>query len=500
MRLAGSVRRASALWSALLWAVASVLASPAIAQQALGPQASAEQIRALRAAGRQDEVRLLYGYSEAGAQPRRLLIGVGPDYAYLREGSRVELVDLLLRRIYRIDEAGKVFGATSLHGLVDRRSRELEQREMTLGLPGVAARTDIQVARADLEASYGLFSLSGDRSALKRTAPATDRIVYSAGATDLVDMALAPQTLDPDRARSLARVMRVAFAMHPDAVDEVERLRRPVRQATYRSGLPGERTITGKLDLLESQTVEADYPLGVDLKVRAPVRDSGDAGHEDRLLADLWPVLLAATDGTAGAGARGVEAYRAEASDALRAGRAFEAYLRFYEMILQFGEGRALCADEAPQTCIDLSRASPRLGRDAQVSRLRETLALGEERKFDRALRQWRDFDRKTPVAHVLDLFEANQLSLYHADPAGGGDGSGLKAAAEAFGRALRGNPYASQFYHELGDHFYRLLRTDLAWTMYDLARALPYLPHKGQSSQVDVLELGLATRYPQFY
>lgn len=473
-----------------------LVAPIAKAQQVLGPQASVQEIREIRAAGLQPELRLTYEWKQPGKPSQAVLLGIGQDYAYLKGLGRYELVDLLLRRIYYIDEIGQKFQAISLHRLVDHRGRLTEQAEAQLIS---LKKADDATARARLEAEYGVFPLSGSRSKLQRNDPTPDSVNFSIGNKDWIKLKLAPHGLNADQTRAYTRLVRLMFKMHPDATDYLERVRQPFAQVSFLTPTGDDQGVeTQSLELTRMEEKMADYPLAANLTVTPEMTSSND--ENDKLLLDLWPTMVDATRGHHGGGARQLEMARMEAANALRANRLFEAYLRFYEMIIQFGEDRASCDAAAGSECVDLGRATSKFSRDPQIMKLRQALVLGDDRAFDRASKLWLELDRKGPMGYFVDFLEANQLIQYHIDPDGGGDRSGLPTIREGFRRAIKSNPYVSPFYFDLGDYFYRLLRTDLAWICYDLGRSLPFTPYKAQGSQVDVLEQSLISHYAQFY
>ncbi len=94
------------------------------------------------------------------------------------------------------------------------------------------------------------------------------------------------------------------------------------------------------------------------------------------------------------------------------------------------------------------------------------------------------------PNGYVVDLFLARLYS----------ERGDRVAAAKSFAAAFAGDPDIVALYRELGDHFARVSRLDLAWLCYDMGRVLPNRETPDALTGIDDIEQELADAYPALF
>jgi hypothetical protein len=476
--------------------IALVLLMPAIAGAAPGavplegPQLDAAALRAARGAGPGRALRLVFDVHQGDAAPTPLTVLIGSDYLDIAEAERETLYDFRLRRRLVIDRAGGGFTNLSLYGDVAFRRFDVEKRvalaqmvfrasggqEQILSLKPFWIETDVGVASgarprpeiAQETADGGLrFRVDGEEVAF--FAPYGDRLSLSAG-------------------QIFGRFLRYRLALHPAIVAALEEDGRLPQRLIFVSVAGDGRHATG-LVLRRSETIEGDYPLPATLP-SLPVAAAPDDPESTGLRA-LWPVMVDAVAGKSGSGPRSLADYRRAVDVALQAHEGFRATLLLAEMTLHHGRNASDCTFEPSQgPCHTAQELSQRLADDPRVATLYRAQEA-EAKDPKEALALWQGLKLgDVAEGYVVDVFIANLQSV----------ANNRAAAAAAFDRALRGNPYLGAVYKDLGDHYLRAGRVDLAWLCYDLGRALPGRSLSGPLATVDAFEQLLAAQYPDFF
>jgi hypothetical protein len=281
-----------------------------------------------------------------------------------------------------------------------------------------------------------------------------------------------------------ARFLRYRLTLHPDIVAAIEEDGRMPRRLVFVTVNGEERHVAG-LVLRAAERRQSDYPLPPDFAALAIAANAGDP--ESASLRHLLPLMMDAV--AKRREARSLADYRQAAEGALSRHDGFEAALLLAEMTLQYGHGASDCAAAAApcRTSKELSRL---LAEDARAAALYRAQTLGANDGKE-ALAIWRGLNRDgAPHGYVVDLLIANLESA--ADH--------REAAAAAFEKVLRGNPALGALYKDLGDHYLRGGRVDLAWICYDLGRSLPARSEANPLNVVEALEHSLAAQYPDFF
>ncbi len=300
----------------------------------------------------------------------------------------------------------------------------------------------------------------------------------------------APQGLPqpPFIARLFARFLRYRLPLHPDIVTAIAADGRMPQRLVFVTATGDDRH-PAALILQHSETVEgADYPLPPSLEPRLPPSDgSADANMMQAVL----PSMRAALAGTQGGGPRSLADYRSAVEKALKQNAKLSAALLLAEMTMQYGRSALDCRIGPPDVpCRSGQELNKILAADPRAVALVEAQTI-EAKDPARAVAAWQSLKReKVPQGYVLDAFLASRLSL-----------AGKRAeAAAAFESAFRGNPYLPGLYRDLGDHFLRGLRADLAWLCYDLGRLLPSPTNADVLADIDRLEQQVVAQYPDFF
>lgn len=480
--------------AALLLALALMLFPVAAmaAEKIAGPQLDAAGLRAARRAAPEQQLRLVFDLYRGDAAPVPITVLLGVDYVDMIEGSRETLYDFRLRRRLNLDREAQLFANFSLYGDVAFRRFELGKRETLAEMFGGRDQGEplpLALQPFWLESDLGLRSSAEHPPVIgqEKTAEGTARFRFDGKEVAL--FAPAWQAVPAELRQSFARFLRLRLPIHPDILAAVV-LDGRLPQRLVLVGVEGGEQRPLGLVLKTATQLEDDYPLPASF---APRPLAGQSADEEALsLRGLLPVMLQAVAGRSGGGPRPLADYRHGVAQALERKEGFAAMLLLAEAALQYGTAAGACEPgrgwgSACHSAEDLGRAyasDPRVALfyKAQTAQPKDPAA---------AAAMWEGLKRDDIAnGYVVDAFLADRLSA-----------SGHRQdAMGAFSRALAGDPYLTGVYKELGDHFLRASRTDLAWTCYDLGRALPGRDANDPLAAVDTLEQGLVSAYPEFF
>lgn len=475
---------AAALVLGLLASVAARAAAPA------GPQFDAAALRAARHAAPGPELRLLFEVHRGNEPPTPLTVWLGTDYVDLIEAGRETLYDFRLRRRLVLDRAADTFVNLSLYGDVAFRRFEMENRAMLAQAYRSAMHEPLPRALEPFwaESEIGVPSGAKARPVIKQETIADGAIRFRADGQEVALFAPAAEAVPAKLRNSFAHFLRVRVPVHPEILTAIALDGRLPQRLVYVTVAGDERKPAG-LVLKRSGRLESDYPLPPTMRPLPIAATEQDA--EAAALRPLFPVMLQAVAGRVGGGPRPLADYRRAIDAALQQRKRFQAALLLAEMTMQYGRGARDCT-EGPGgvPCHSAQDLNQRLAGDPRTATLYQ--AQSDEAKEPReALKLWQGLERgDVSDGYVIDAFIANDWSR-----------AGERAeAAAAFARALDGDPYLSAVYRDLGDHFLRGGRTDLAWICYDLGRALPGRSADDPLAAIDDIEHALAARYPDFF
>lgn len=471
----------------------ALLLTPAAGSTAeiAGPQLDAAALRAARQAAPRTQLRLVFDLHRGNAAPVPLTALLGTDYADVVEGGRETLYDFRLRRRLNLDRAAQAFANLSLYGDVAFRRFELTNRLELADLFAEASRGEelpLFLQRFWIESDAGLAA-SATPLAISHETLADGALRFRFAGEEVALFAPSTQMVPAALQRSVARFLRLRLPIHPDILAAITLDGRLPRRLVLVGLAHGERRPIG-LVLRSVERLEGDYPLPAGFEPRPLAGQAADA--EGLSLGGLLPTMLEAVSGRRAAAPRSLADYRRAADQALGQGHGFAAMLLLSEAALQYGTAAGDCASGlgwaagCPRTD-DIRRAlaaDPRamLFYKAQTTEPKDAAA---------AVTVWQDLKHDDVAdGYVVDAFLADRLSA----------AGHRREAMAAFARALAGNPYLAGVYKELGDHFLRISRTDLAWVCYDLGRSLPGRSADDALAPVDVLEAKLASLYPAFF
>jgi hypothetical protein len=474
-------------------AFALLLFAPAAvsAREIAGPQLDAAALRGARQAAPEPLVRLDFELHRGEAAPTPLTALIAADYVDIIESGRETLYDFRLRRRLDIDRANGTFASFSLYGDVAARRFQL-YKGVELGRVFAAEshqpELPLPLQRFWLESDVGLaVGAKPLPITQQKTADGARRYRYEGKDVGFFQPShyAVPATLQ----RSFERFLRLQLPIHPDILAVITLDGRLPQRLIVIGLVDGERVPLG-LVLKSAGRLEADYPLPAKFALRPLAGEATDA--EALSLRRLLPTMVDAVSGRTGLAPRSLAEYRHAADQALGQGRGFAAMLLVSEAALQYGPIAGDCAsglgwaarcqrgDELNRVLANDPRAA--LFYKVQTARSRDPAAVVAELQGL----------KRDDVAdgYVVDAFLADRLSA----------AGKRQEAMGAFALALAGNPYLAGVYKELGDHYLRAARSDLAWICYDLGRSLPGRRSDDALAAVDAMEDQLAATYPAFF
>ena len=476
------------IWAALFLALSAPVADAAAIA---GPELDAAALRAARDVAPGPQLQLIFDLHRGDAPPVPLFVLLGTDYVDILEGGRETLYDFRLERRLQIDRAARVFANFSLYGDVAFRHFELGKRatlaDMVAQTP-TAGGLPLELKPFRIESDVGLLLGVKDEPAIEQRTLPDGAIRFSVAGQEEALFAPAREAVPAELDKSFAHFLRLYLPIHPKILSAIALDGRLPQRLVYVSDAGGKRQTAG-LVLRRSLHRDGVFPLPADFEPR-PL--AGDATDEEALaLRGLLPLMLQAVAGKAKGGPRSLADYRRAADEALRQGRTFAAALQLTEAAMQYGADAADCSvSPSDVPCHEPDELSRRFAADPRAAKLYEA-RMAEPKDPQAAVSLWESIKHDdVPDGYVVDAFLGDRLSAEgHREDAMG-----------AFARALQGNPYLASVYKELGDHYLRASRTDLAWVCYDLGRALPGRDPHDPLAAVDELEAELKSIYPEFF
>ncbi len=428
-----------------------------------------------------------------GNQPARetIMLGIANDYAYIDEGSRRTIVDAKLRRIISIDLTSGAFHQDSTYSLAAFVEYEAWNRAMIGEVLRRAGSTDgVPPSNFDtfwIESELGntIEDQSRPDIGMIETAGA---IAFSYGGTDVATASFSDQMLSGAQKDRLRNLLRLFTQLHPEVLARIVAVGRLPRTLMFR--MPSDPDVNATTYTLESFRIEnAGFPLTVD----AEPSFIGD--HP--FLATVRPVMEAAVSGTWPSGAKERDYYFVKVRDAVNRKAWFAALMLQTELSLYAAHQSGGCTDELEREgiCIDLLDFRNDLLRDERVRLYLQAQNIQNTEPV-RAVEIWLSIPLEdVSNAYLMGVFVGNVVSTYR---------DSFKTAPvdpyAKFASAIMANPYVSSFYKDLGDHFRRQLEFGLAWTCYDLGRALPNRPRGDVLAHVDLIEGQLRQQVPQLF
>ncbi|HEY5210632.1 MAG TPA: hypothetical protein VIJ42_14440 [Stellaceae bacterium] len=463
------------------------LANPALLPKSIlalrGPQGDTAQLE------------IIYDRTRDGSATAPLTAWVGTDYFAVGQGSRLAITDLRLRRRFIVDRQQQSLANLSLYSAVMLRRVELIRRmgiAAALAKEGKQAKTNAKPAiplsldRFWIESELGIEAPGGNPAPLdQRQDGATVRFFH--GGLNVASIGPGDAAIPPALRHAYAAFIHLTLPVHPRIAQWLGRGGAVPVSLDYISEARGT-TERIALSLREAHILAADFPLPRTLSlVLVP---SGTNDPDVALIRKILPRMIEAVGNRAIDRAGGIAAARRAIDRDFSGGRKFDAALRLTELALRWGRSATACDAATATPCLGKQRIDALLRDDPRSAAMFEATAL-QDHEPDRAIEIWQDLDRRDVAkAYVVDIFLGRLLS----------ERGERVAAGQSFIAAFSGDPEIPTLYRELGDHFGRVSRLDLAWLCYDLGRALPDRNTPDALSGIDTVEQELATTYPALF
>ena len=473
---------------AAIFGLAAFAGGPASATDSVGPHSDAAALRASRGAHVGQELQLEFELRHDEDAPSPLTLRLGADYLDLVERGRETIYDFRLRRRLVLDRTARTFTNIALYSDIAFRRFDMEKRAILAEMMQRAAGEDAAMMALRpfwIETEVGLSSGLSPRPSIEREALADGASRFRVDGAEVAYVASMPDRFSLREGQAFARFLRYRLTLHPDIIAAIEEDGRVPRRLVFVTVNGEDRHVAG-LVLRAAEHRQSDYPLPSDFAPLAIAANAQDP--ESATLRHLLPLMLDAV--AKKREARSLADYRRDVENALARHDGFEAALLLAEMTLQYGRGASDCAAGTPPSCRTSEDIGRQLGEDARAAALYRAQTVGATDARE-ALAIWRGLSRDdAPHGYVVDLFIANLESAANH----------REAAAVAFEKVLRRNPVLGALYKDLGDHYLRGGRVDLAWICYDLGRALRARLEGSSLKAVDALEQSLTAQYADFF
>ncbi len=435
------------------------------------------------------QLRLVFDRTRDGEAAAPITAWIGADYVALVDGKRMTITDLRLRRRFVVDEDAGTMVNLSLYGDVMFRRVELVRRmEIATALNKAKNHPDMPQSLDPfwIESELGIGGAGKLRGEVvpHRDGAAT---VFDYAGQMVASVTTGDVAVPTNVNRSYGTFLR-GLSFHPSIARWLVESGQVPTRIDFTSEARGK---TEKITLrLRGATVQAsDFPLPLGLSVTLLPwgENDPDVGLLREILPRMGEAVTTPTDRT-----KGIAADRTAIARDFKEGHKFAAALRLTELALRWGRSATKCdaAAGADGPCLTKAEIDRELRGDPRSIAMFKATAL-QDRDPAKALEMWRGIDRSdVPNAYMVDIFTARLLS----------ESGDRAAAAKAFAAAFAGDPYIAALYREIGDHFARASRLDLAWLCYDLGRALPNREPPDALTGIDDIEQQLAAHYPDLF
>lgn len=395
---------------------------------------------------------------------RQLEATLAGSYIAASSAQHTTVYDFQRRRRLVLDDARRSYVDHSLYDVAGGRGAELLNRKHLAGAMGAAGLQDampgaladahvLAVTQATLPSPVESADGTGWNDGAGQPMARRGTVLLEAGADDV---------------RAYAQLLRYTVGGHPQILAALAAGKGIPQQVVFSFRHPwGESTRTVTVKTVQTLPRQPTYDLS-----GWQQRSTPDASRMDELL-DRAAVLDADAVGAAR------KRTQAQADDAWRAGRVFEAYLGTLEFHLMSG--------------LPMERFAPQqleqLRADAAVQRLNRIMAARSKEQVAQAVGQFAGLQQAAgPKAHVLKIFEANnRAQLGEPD-----------AAMRLFAEVLQANPALAGAYKDLGDVFFMRYDAARAWRCWDAGRRIA--PDFPNFRKVTEFERRLAADFPEYF
>lgn len=389
-------------------------------------------------------------------------VRLGKDYIAVRDGKTESIFDYKKRRIFNISRDSKTYSDSSLYSLIGFNQAEFANRLFLGTVLGKAKIANDSMGPVFAEHRFSL--LRKDSSAKFEETSDTESVRYVYRDAELVYYTRNGQRLTSEQTQKYVKFIRYRYGGHPLILARIEKDANLPKTIRITHHDVSKTTYTLSLRSVEDKPDDAYSLEGLKTGPLPGDNDSfshwlWQTKHTNQKRPDPKTLLK-------------------EASADLAQGHKLDAMLGYFEYTLQTG-----LQDEW------LSKHRDAFRDDADVRLFTSALNPKSKEQAIEAVKTLRELQpRSEKRKHLLQIFEAN----IHV---------GLRNTTEAlklFQSALIANPYIAGAYKDLGDVYYRLYQTGLAWRCWDFGREIaPRHPLLGRVSE---FEQKLARENPEFF
>jgi hypothetical protein len=454
---------------------------------AANPTLLPKTLMALRGEQRdRTQLQLVFDRSRDGQATAPLTVWLGADYFATIDGAKLNITDLRLQRRFVVNRQDGSLVNLSLYGDVMFRRIEVLRREQ------IAAALAKEPSHPATPAGLRRFWIESELGVMATGKPLAAELTQDAATTwfrwqgvEVAAIVPGDTAVPGSLVHSYRTFLHRTLPLHPSITDWLGQL------GTVPSHLDFTSEATGKaqhvaLRLRSARTVDADFPMPPHLTLQ--LLPWGPKDPDVALMRKVLPIIDAAvTEPAKQTRSNAIAADRALVASDFAHGRKFAAALGLAELALRWGRDATACDGRGCRSKEEINR----LLRDDPRSIVMFQATALQQHEPGKALALWRALDRSDlPNAYMIDVFLAPLLS----------ENGDRAAAAKSFAAAFAGDPRIPLLYRELGDHFTRVSRLDLAWLCYDLGRALPGRTTPDALSAIDSVEQKLAETYPYLF
>ncbi len=475
----------------LLW-----LGSPICSAQerpyptAANPTMLAKVILALRGSqSDHTQLQLVFDRTRNGEALAPLTAWIGADYFVLVDGDRLTITDLKLVRRFVVDRQAGTLVNLSLYGDVMFRRIEVVRR-MSIAAALTKKGSDGQVPQSLdqfwIESELGIIAPGKPVSAIVPH-QGGDRTQFLYNGQEVAAVTASNTGVPTNLSHSYGTFLRRTLPLHPSIARWLSDNAQVPKVLAFTSEARGD-TDRIVLRLRSATTVSADFPMPPHATL--VLLPWGTNDPDVALLRDALPHMLEAITSPGNDKTKEIARYQAAIARDFADGQRFAAALRMTELALRWGRSAAECIPHPDGSCRKKEEIERLLGDDPRAVAMFKAAAL-QDHEPAKALAIWGGLDRHDVAnGYVVDVFLARLLS----------ESGDRVAAAKSFNAAFAGDPSIILLYRELGDHFARVSRLDLAWLCYDLGRAIPNRQTPDALTDVDNLEADLSQAYPEMF
>lgn len=436
------------------------------------------------------QFKLVFDRTRNGAPAGKLSVLIGFDYFAVLDGNRMTISDMRLLRRFVVDNAAETLVNLSLYSDVMFRRVELIRRME------IASELEHQKDHPVLPESLDRFWIESELGIAgpgKLAAPIEprqegDTTLFYYGEQKVASVKASDTEVPAPVRHAYAAFLRRTLPVHPVITTWLGKTATAPKQLDFLSQATGkEEKIT--LTLTSATSESADFPMPEHLTLVLLPQGSNDP--DVLLMRQVLPRMTEAVTTHGVDRAAQIGEFRAAIDRDFKENHPFAAALRLTELALRWGRSATECEEgkgEGP--CWNKDEIDKKLRADPRSVTMFKATAM-QDRKPAEALKLWSELDRgDAPNGYVVDIFLGRLLS----------ERGQRQAAAKAFAAAFAGDPFIVALYRELGDHYARASRLDLAWLCYDLGRALPDRAPPDALTGIDTIEQELVKTYPDMF